>query len=144
MSGTPEAGVLSRAGDGSGAPENARIPFQDTYPAEKQQADILRVVSSIIGDDRIEAVDCTEYPCIVYAELPDRKEQEGLEQTEALFEKLKSEGMGQGGLIVQRDPTSKRAAIAVGTDSSKRLEDLASSVALRQMRYFSADRGAQP
>lgn len=123
----------------------ARIPFSEQYPAAKQQQDIFKAVGSIIGSEHIEAVDCTEYPCIVYADLAQADEEDdepSLEQTKAMFEKLRSEGLGGGGLIVQRDPKSKRAAIAVGTNKDMRLEDLASSIAMRQMRYFSADRGA--
>lgn len=122
----------------------ARIPFRDDYPAEDQHADVFRAVSAILGAERIEAIDCTEYPCIVYADVTEETGRPTIEQTRALFEGLKAEGLAGGGLIVQRNPSSGTAALAVGTDEAMRIDDLAASIAIRQIRYFSASEEPPP
>ncbi len=54
--------------------KNARLPFPEDLP-ERFEQDVLmtamdEALSKIGGE--ISAVDCTEYPCIVYADLPGR------------------------------------------------------------------------
>ncbi|MDF1562332.1 MAG: hypothetical protein P1V51_04770 [Deltaproteobacteria bacterium] len=52
--------------------ERARIPFPDDLPERFAQEPLVRAVSEALAglEGQITAVDCTEFPCIVYADLP--------------------------------------------------------------------------
>ncbi len=64
----------AREAEAADEKKNARLPFPEGLP-ERFEQDVLmtamgEALSKIGGE--ISAVDCTEYPCIVYADLPGR------------------------------------------------------------------------
>ena len=140
---TPTVGPTEGENGAPSAQAPEAVPFPEGYPASEQQRDILGAIGSILGEDRIEALDCSEYPCIAYVEIAREPGLEsGQRQAEALYQAILDHELGQGGITIalnSRDPGSGRAAIAVGTDAERPIRGLTSNITRRNLDYFDAD-----
>lgn len=126
-------------------PEQRVVPFPEDYPAQEQQQDILNSVRRILGEESIEAIDCSEYPCIAYIELEAELEAlHGKRWAEEFLGKLRNDDLGTGGMVIHPKLGTRQAGIAIATNPKIPIDRLAPRISQRHIDYFGLPENEDP